>query len=91
MRPKPNIPFLERQSYRLRRLIDTIRMLPVIGAVLWAVPLLWRQSEDSGKVMTSDAIIYIFLVWLFMVVGGAWRYLVEIGSCRWRSAMAGAG
>ena len=72
MSPKHNIPFLERQSYRRRRLIDTIRMLPVIGAVLWAVPLLWRQSENSGTVMTSDAIIYIFLVWLLMVVGGAW-------------------
>ncbi|MBO6899197.1 MAG: hypothetical protein JJ868_17650 [Shimia sp.] len=72
MSAKHNIPFLERQSYRRRRLIDTIRMLPVIGAVLWAVPLLWRQSEDSGTVLTSDAIIYIFLVWLLLVVGGGW-------------------
>ncbi len=72
MSAKHNIPFLERQSYRRRRLIDTIRMLPVIGAVLWAVPLLWRQSEDSGTVLTSDAIIYIFLVWLLSVVGGGW-------------------
>ncbi len=72
MSPKHNIPFLERQSYRRRRLIDTIRMLPVMGAVLWAVPLLWRQSEDSGAVMTSDAIIYIFMVWLLLVVGGGW-------------------
>ncbi|MCP4209237.1 MAG: hypothetical protein GY767_19620 [Shimia sp.] len=72
MSPKHNIPFLERQSYRRRRLIDTIRMLPVIGAVLWAVPLLWRQSEHSGEVMTSDAIIYIFMVWLLLVVGGGW-------------------
>lgn len=72
MSPKHNIPFLERQSYRRRRLIDSIRMLPVIGAVLWAVPLLWRQSEDSGTVMTSDAIIYIFMVWLLLVLGGGW-------------------
>lgn len=72
MSPKHNIPFLERQSYRRRRLIDSIRMLPVIGAVLWAVPWLWRQSEDSGTVMTSDAIIYIFMVWLLLVLGGGW-------------------
>ena len=72
MSAKHNIPFLERQSYRRRRLIDTIRMLPVIGAVLWAVPLLWRQPGDGGAIMTSDAIIYIFLVWLLMVLGGGW-------------------
>jgi hypothetical protein len=69
---KHTIPFLERQSYRRRRLIDTIRTLPVIGGVLWAVPLLWRQSESADVVMTSDAIIYIFSVWLLLVVGGGW-------------------
>ena len=59
--------FLERQSYRRRRLIDFIRMLPVIGAVLWAIPLLWRSGPDSD-VSTSVAIIYLFGVWLGMVV-----------------------
>ncbi|WP_294226508.1 hypothetical protein [uncultured Shimia sp.] len=72
MNAKHTIPFLERQSYRRRRLIDTIRTLPVIGGVLWAVPLLWRQSESADVVMTSDAIIYIFSVWLLLVVGGGW-------------------
>ncbi|WP_299428793.1 hypothetical protein [uncultured Shimia sp.] len=72
MSAKHTIPFLERQSYRRRRLIDTIRTLPVIGAVLWAVPLLWQQSEAPDVVTTSDAIVYIFMVWLLLVVGGGW-------------------
>lgn len=73
MNDHPNIPFLQRQSYRRRRLIDTIRMVPVIGAVLWAVPLLWPTPEDAeGSVATSDAIIYIFGVWFLMVLLGAW-------------------
>ncbi len=72
MTAKHNIPFLERQSYRRRRLIDTIRMLPVIGAVLWAVPLLWRRTQNGGEVTTSDAIIYLFCVWLLLVVAGGW-------------------
>ena len=72
MNAKHTIPFLERQSYRRRRLIDTIRTLPVIGGVLWVVPLLWRQSDAADVVMTSDAIIYIFSVWLLLVVGGGW-------------------
>ena len=59
--------FLERQSYRRRRLIDMIRMLPVIGALLWAIPLLWKSGPD-GDVPTSVAIIYLFGVWLGMVL-----------------------
>ncbi|WP_299354658.1 hypothetical protein [uncultured Shimia sp.] len=59
--------FLERQSYRRRRLIDMVRMLPVIGALLWAVPLLWKSGPDSD-ISTSVAIIYLFGVWLGMVL-----------------------
>ena len=62
--------FLERQSYRRRRLIDLIRMMPLIGALLWAVPLLWQSGADS-TMPTSKAIIYLFAVWLGMVVSGA--------------------
>ena len=73
MSDRLNIPFLERQSYRRRRLIDTIRMVPVLGAVLWAVPLLWpTPEEEGGSVASSDAIIYIFLVWLALVLLGGW-------------------
>lgn len=61
--------FVERQRYRRRRLIDALRMLPVIGTLLWAVPLLWRADEDG--MATSDAIIFIFLVWFGLVVAGA--------------------
>lgn len=62
--------FLERQSYRRRRLIDFIRMVPVIGAVLWAVPLLWPSGADSTT-STSVAIVYLFGVWLGVIVLGA--------------------
>ncbi|SHI79340.1 hypothetical protein SAMN05444000_10378 [Shimia gijangensis] len=62
--------FHERKSYRRRRLIDMIRMLPLIGAFLWAVPLLWPSGKDSAT-PTSLAIIYLFAVWLGMVLLGA--------------------
>lgn len=60
--------FLERQSYRRRRLIDLIRMVPIIGALLWGIPLLWRHANDATGIRTSDAIIYIFGCWLFLVL-----------------------
>ena len=62
--------FLERQSYRGRRLVDFLRILPLIGGLLWAVPLLWPTGEDSS-VTTSQAIVYIFGVWLLMVLSAA--------------------
>lgn len=62
--------FLERQSYRRRRLVDVIRMLPVLGALLWLVPLLW-PSDTRGGVSTSEAIIFIFVVWAGLVLAAA--------------------
>ncbi|WP_372885270.1 hypothetical protein [Shimia sp.] len=62
--------FLERQSYRRRRLTDLTRMLPVIGALLWSVPLLWPSGGDNSP-RSSVAIVYLFGVWLGMVLLGA--------------------
>jgi len=63
---RPKQVFLERQNYRRRRLIDFIRMVPVIGAILWAVPLLW-STEEGRQVATSDAIVFVFFVWFALV------------------------
>jgi hypothetical protein len=56
--------FLERANYRRRRVIDAVRLLPVLGALLWAVPLLWTPGETSS----SAALLYIFGIWLGLVV-----------------------
>jgi hypothetical protein len=63
--------FLERRSYRQRRLMDAARLLPVLGALLWLVPLLWPQRETSAEVAavsTSNAILYIFGVWVVLAL-----------------------
>lgn len=61
--------FLERQSYRRRRLSDAARLLPLLGAVLFAVPLLWPRAEDGQEpVPTSAAILYIFAVWALLIL-----------------------
>lgn len=59
--------FLERQTYRRRRLIDLIKMLPLIGIILWLVPLLW-PTEGEDRVSSADAIIYIFVIWFILVL-----------------------
>ena len=66
--------FLERQSYRRRRLTDAARLLPVVGAGLFLVPLLWsdgRAPDIAAPVSTSRAIVYIFGAWAALIAATA--------------------
>jgi len=65
--PRPSV-FLERQSYRRRRLADAARILPFLGAALIAIPLLWpRADAGEGAVSLSSAILYIFICWAVLI------------------------
>ena len=61
-RPSKTI-FLERQSYRRRRLADAAKLLPLIGFVLILMPILW-----ADEARTSGGIIYLFSVWAILFV-----------------------
>lgn len=62
-RERPPV-FLERRSYRRRRLTDAARLLPVIGVLLVLIPLLWTNGARAEPVLTSHAMIYFFGLWL---------------------------
>ncbi len=75
---RPNAPlFLERQSYRRRRLTDAARLLPLLGAALFLVPLLWdgaadvETTENGPRVATSQAIMFIFGAWALLIAVSA--------------------
>lgn len=55
--------FFERRTYRRRRIIDATRLLPVLGVVLFLIPLLW-QGEDGAR--TTDVMLYIFAIWALL-------------------------
>ena len=59
----PEPVFLERQSYRRRRLGDAAKFLPIIGAVLFLMPVLW-----SDNARTAGGILYLFFVWALLIV-----------------------
>ncbi len=62
--PRPS-QFLARDSYRLRRLMDAARLLPVLGLVLFLLPLL-RGSDTPDAVATpatAQEAVFLFLVW----------------------------
>ncbi|SLN43172.1 hypothetical protein ROJ8625_02134 [Roseivivax jejudonensis] len=61
--------FLERRTYRQRRLRDAARLLPVLGLFAWTVPLLWPRGDAAPG--TAAALTYLFAVWAALVIAGA--------------------
>lgn len=67
--PKPPI-FLQRANYRQRRIRDAAKLLPVVGAILWMLPLGWGGGDASDPV-SSAGVIYIFAVWVALIIMAA--------------------
>jgi hypothetical protein len=54
--------FLARRTYRRRRLMDALRLLPWLGAFLFGLPLLWQAPE------TAAGLLYLFGAWAVLIV-----------------------
>jgi hypothetical protein len=68
---RPNRLFLERRGYIQRRVIDGAKLLPIVGLILFMVPLIWSRTGDANAIGTSNSTIYIFCIWLGLIVLGA--------------------
>ena len=79
MTPPPDLPpdlprpsarpglFLARDSYRQRRLRDAARMLPVLGIIIWLIPLMWRRESGQAGGMAA-AVVFVFAGWVLLIV-----------------------
>ncbi|MEX3315070.1 hypothetical protein [Sulfitobacter sp. PS-8MA] len=81
--------FLEKRSYRRRRMMDAVRLLPFLGLLLWMVPLLWPVPEPTAPAAEtapgmpmSAALRYLFGVWLLLILASwaLWRRTRDIAS-----------
>lgn len=54
--------FLERRTYRLNRLQDAARLLPVLGLVLIFGPIFIRGT-GAEAVDLSGTLVYYFVIW----------------------------
>jgi len=69
---RPRQPlFLARRGYRRRRLRDGARMLPVFGAFLVFLPLLWAPEATEARDTAPDG-IYLFAVWAGLIAVAIW-------------------
>ncbi|WP_145106223.1 hypothetical protein [Cereibacter sediminicola] len=62
--------FLARRSYRKRRLRDAARMLPVLGAFLFLLPILWEPAATDRRDTAPDG-IYLFAIWALLILAAA--------------------
>lgn len=69
--------FLKRSSYRRRRMMDAVRMLPLVCMLLWlVVPTMWPSSaQEGGGTALSSALWYIFVIWMLAITASfaLWR------------------
>lgn len=62
---RPQI-FLQPDTYRRRRLIDAVRLLPIFGGFLLIVPMLLVPEGETNA--TGPALIYLFGLWTLLIV-----------------------
>ncbi|MDT8853657.1 hypothetical protein RNZ50_01145 [Paracoccaceae bacterium Fryx2] len=68
---RPRSPlFVARRSYRRRRIRDAARLLPVFGAFLFLLPILWAPAGTEARDTAPDG-IYLFVIWFGLVVVAA--------------------
>jgi hypothetical protein len=76
--PKTRL-FLERRSYRRRRMMDAVRILPLLCTVLWlVVPTMWPNSSEVAsdtQTSLSSAIWYLVVIWALAITAtfALWR------------------
>ena len=66
LRPPRNQVFLEQSSYRRRRMVIALRLLPLLGVVLFLAPLLAIGVAAPGS--TANAGTYLFIAWAVLIV-----------------------
>ncbi|PZX46741.1 hypothetical protein LY56_00949 [Roseinatronobacter thiooxidans] len=75
MKPPHSPQFLARDSYRIRRLMDAARFLPVLGLVLLMLPLM-RHDYSTEAPPTAVESVYLFAVWIVLILAA---FVMSVG------------
>jgi hypothetical protein len=61
----PKTVFLQRDTYRRRRIGDAIKLLPIVGLVLFFMPLILGTPDRPAQ--TSSLGLFIFFSWCVLI------------------------
>ena len=68
MSRKPTPPvFLQRASYRQRRIRDAAKLVPFLGIILLAMPLAWPSGAGEDAI-DSAGLLYVFGAWVVLIL-----------------------
>ncbi len=65
MLPPREPMFLARDTYRRRRLVDALRLLPVIGLLLFLAPLVGGAGYVRSTALSG---IFVFVAWFGLIL-----------------------
>ncbi len=70
--------FLERKSYRRRRVMDAVRLTAVLGVILWMFPVTWPSgsADDAEGLPMSHALFFVFGVWILLILIAAGLFIM---------------
>lgn len=73
MSREPSPLFVAKRTYHGRRMADAARFLPILGAGLFLLPLLWKSPDAGPEAATGTVavMLYVFLVWMFLIGAAA--------------------
>lgn len=57
--------FLEQSVYKRRRLVDAVKLLPILGACLFLLPAL---ILGGGTGSTAARLVYFFFTWVALIM-----------------------
>jgi hypothetical protein len=60
--------FLDRESYRKKRLIDASKLLPLLGALGFILPFVYLFTEEDAQRSPGQTAIYLFVAWLVLIL-----------------------
>lgn len=60
--------FLDLKNYRLKRLVDAGKILPLLGAFALLFPLPFFFIQKDGQHGAAALALYMFLVWLVLII-----------------------
>ncbi|MEM6594934.1 MAG: hypothetical protein AAF672_09085 [Pseudomonadota bacterium] len=63
-RPRQRTEFLQRSLYRRKRLFDALKLLPVVGTILFVFPALLLAGEPGT---TAVRLVYFFICWVGLI------------------------